>query len=311
MFETNATSRTQGSNSLDDEHQPRDQPQEQKSMAEAPARWSRLKKLGMEPPFRLCVRSFLKRLPVSVSTRAFWDISDRPHYLLGVLFAARQALEVNVREISVIEFGVAGGNGLLILQKEAEAVEKELGVSIKVYGFDNGAEGLPELIGDYRDHPDMWRPGDFPMDESLLRSKLSPRTTLILGDVKTTVSTFYNDLRVPPVGFISVDLDLYSSTTHALRILSNPEKRALDHVPIYFDDVAEAPNHRFAGELLAIDEFNEANTHVKIDQWRGIKVGRPFPEAWFCERMFMAHDLQAISGKAIDRHPEKLSIYGR
>jgi len=262
----------------------------------------------MEPPFRLFVRALLKRFPVSVSTRAFWDISNRPPYLLGVLFGARRALEENVREISVIEFGVAGGNGLLVLEEEAEAVEKELGVSIKVYGFDNGAEGLPDFIGDYRDHPDMWRPGDFPMDESLLRSKLSPRTTLILGDVKKTTSAFYNDPRVPPVGFIAVDLDLYSSTTHALRILSTPERRALNHVPIYFDDVAEAPNHRFAGELLAIEEFNEANTHVKIDQWRGLKVGRPFPEAWFHERMFMAHDLEAISNRAIDRNPVKLPL---
>jgi hypothetical protein len=226
-----------------------------------------------------------------------------------VLFGAQRALQENIREISVIEFGVAGGNGLLVLQKEAEAVEKEIGVSIKVYGFDNGGEGLPDFIGDYRDHPDMWRPGDFPMDESLLRSKLSPRTELILGDVKKTVSTFYNDPQVPPVGFISVDLDLYSSTTHALRILSVPERRILNHVPVYFDDVAAPLNHRFAGELLAIDEFNEANTHVKIDQWRGLKVGRPFSDAWFHERMFMAHDLEAISGRTIDRSPVRLALH--
>jgi hypothetical protein len=271
---------THGPNSLDDERRPEKHVQGQRRVAGAPARWSRLKKLGMEPPFRLFVRALLKRLPVSVTTRALWDISNRPAYLLGLLFGAQRALEEGVREISVIEFGVAGGSGLLILQQEAEAVEKELGVSIRVYGFDNGAEGLPEFIGDYRDHPDMWRPGDFPMDESLLKSKLAPRTTLILGDVTRTVSTFYNDPQVPPVGFVAFDLDLYSSTTQALRILSMPEKRVLDHVPIYFDE------------------------------WRGLKIGRPFPEAWYCERMFMAHDLEAISRKAIDRNPVKLPLQG-
>ena len=42
------------------------------------------------------------------------------------------------------------------------------------------------------------------------------------------------------------------------------------HLPMYFDDVKRIFNHRFAGELLAIDEFNAMNENVKIDRWRGI-----------------------------------------
>ena len=93
---------------------------------------------------------------------------------------------------------------------------------IRVYGFDNGPAGLPAFIGDHRDHPDKWQPGDFPMDEALLRSRLGRRTTLVLGNVAETVPRFFDDPDVPPVGFIAFDLDLYSSTTHALRILSLP-----------------------------------------------------------------------------------------
>jgi hypothetical protein len=182
-------------------------------------RWRRLKKLAMEPPFRLFAQYLLKRLPVSVPTRALWDISDRPAYLLGLIFAASQAQQEGLRAFSAIEFGVASGSGLLALQREAEAVEAHTGISIQVYGFDKGAGGLPELIGDYRDYRDMWRPGDFPMDEALLEPLLSPRTRLILGDVRDTVPTFFDDPQVPPVGFVSIDLDLYSSTTHALRVL--------------------------------------------------------------------------------------------
>ena len=228
----------------------------------------RLKKLGMEPPFRLFVRGLLRLLPVSVSTRALWDLSERPHYLLGVISAARRALRDGVPAVSVIEFGVAGGNGLLVLEREAARVEKELGVAIKVYGFDNGEEGMPSFIGDYRDHPDKWRPGDFPMDERRLRSRLSPRTTLILGNVESTVTAFYSDPRVPPIGFIAFDLDLYSSTTHALSVLSMPERRTLDHVALYFDDTEHSISHRFAGELLAVDEFNqfgEVRCPVEVD----------------------------------------------
>ncbi len=171
-----------------------------------------LKRLAMESPFRLFVRAVLKGLPVSATTRALWDISDRPAYLVGVHYAARRALREGVSAISVIEFGVAGGDGLLALEREAAAVEAELGVAIRVHGFDNGPTGLPEFIGDYRDHPDKWKPGDFPMDVDRLRSRLGPRTTLVLGDVAETVPGFFDDPRVPPIGFVAFDLDLYSST---------------------------------------------------------------------------------------------------
>jgi hypothetical protein len=261
----------------------------------------RLKRLAMEPPFRLFARALLKRLPVSTSTRARWDLSDRPPYLAGVLYAARRAMQERVGEVAVLEFGVAGGTGLLILEREAAAVEEELGVKIRVYGFDNGPAGLPAFIGDHRDHPDKWRPGDFPMDEALLRSRLGRRTTLVLGDVAESVPRFFDDPAVPPVGFIAFDLDLYSSTSQALRILSLPGRRTLDHVPLYFDDTEHSISHRFAGELLAIDEFNATAAHIKIDRWRGLEVDRPFPEVSYLRKMYMAHDLQAISARALDR----------
>ncbi len=261
----------------------------------------RMTRLAMEPPVRLIVRAVMRSLPLSVAIRALWDISDRPPYLVGLHHAARRAVREGQGAIAAIEFGVAGGEGLLVLEREAAAVERELGVTIRVYGFDNGPAGLPAFIGDHRDHPDKWKPGDFPMDEDLLRSKLSPRTTLVLGDVADTVPRFFDDPSVPPVGFVAFDLDLYSSTACALRILSLPGKRTLDHVAVYFDDVEHSISHRFAGELLAIDEFNRDTDDVKIDRWRGIESDRPFPEASFLRKMYMAHDLRAISSRVLGR----------
>src|SRR5947207_261742 len=105
--------------------------------------WSFLRRLSMEPPFRIITRALLKRLRVSAKTRALWEISKSPAYLLGLVTAAEEAHNQRVAEISAIEFGVAGGSGLLALQNEAEDVERETGVKIKVYGFDAGQEGLP------------------------------------------------------------------------------------------------------------------------------------------------------------------------
>lgn len=261
----------------------------------------------MEPPFHHFVRKALKIAGVSPSTRSLWDISERPPYLLGLVFAARQALREGTDAISVVEFGVAGGNGLVVLEREAAAVSREFGVAISVFGFDRG-NGLPEFIGDHRDHPDLWRPGDFPMDEAALRSRLLPTTRLFLGDVAETVPQFLEDRSIPPLGFISFDLDLYSSTSRALKILSAPEARILQCVALTFDDVDHARSHRFAGELLAIDEFNMNCPRVKIDLWRGLAQDRPFPVASYLRKMYMAHNLDSLAQTRLVREPVKLIL---
>lgn len=166
-----------------------------------------------------------------------------------------------------------------------------------------GQSGLPALIGDYRDSPEVWRQGDFPMDESRLRSRLSQRTVLILGNVRDTVDSFFDRYSPPPIGFISVDLDLYSSAKEALRILTLPTTRMLWHVPMYFDDITGIAVHRFAGELLAIQEFNDTNTAVKIDRWHGLGGGRPFPDQGYLGNIYIAHDLASISRARADRLP--------
>jgi hypothetical protein len=262
----------------------------------------RLNKFLMEPPFRLAVKALYTVLPVAVATRALWDVSPRPNYLNGVLLAATQAQQQGVAEIAVVEFGVAGGNGLVVLQDEAAAVEAATGVRIKVYGFDNGPAGLPEFIGDYRDHPDAWHPGDYPMDEARLRARLAPRTTLVLGNVRDTVPAFLRDGTAPPIGFVSVDVDLYSSTIQALQIFSGPGAKMLHRTFIYLDDIELLFAHRFAGELLAVEEFNQTCEKIKIDRLRGFNVDRPFPEKSYLRMMYVAHDLHAISRAATPHH---------
>jgi len=269
--------------------------------------WNAVARLSHEPPFRLVTRFMLKQFPVSAQTRARWDISDRPAYLLGLATAAEQAVVEKRKAISAIEFGVAGGRGLLALQREAEEVEKEYGVAIKVYGFDLKI-GLPELIGDYRDHPEKFRSGDFPMDEEKLRSKLNSRTALLLGNVRDTVNRFFEEHRPPPIGFVSFDMDLYSSTRDAFRLFTHASKQMLVHTPLYFDDLGSFTYHDHAGELLAIHEFNEQDYSVKIHPWAGVRDGRPFREAPYLGHMFMAHDLAGASKVVLDRPPGTLPL---
>jgi len=262
----------------------------------------------MEPPFRILARAALGRFKLSSKERALWDLSTRPPYLLGIVAAAAQAQRQKVREISVIEFGVAGGAGLVAMQEEAAAVEADSGIAIRVYGFDMGPTGLPSFIGDYRDHPDEWKSGDFPMNLEALKARLTARTTLVLGNIGKTAPTFFENYAPPPVGFVSIDLDLYSSTRDAFSIFLSPTKRMLWHTPMYFDDIGFMFTHRFAGELLAIDEFNACSAGVRIDKWHGVRSGRPFPERPYLEQMYVAHDIQATSAVELDREPGTLPL---
>ena len=170
-------------------------------------------------------------------------------------------------EFSVLEFGVAGGNGLLALEKIAISCEQITGVKIDVYGFDTGV-GLPKPV-DYRDSPNLFSENDFPMDVEKLRGQLQ-RARLLLGPVKDTIHDFTNSCPAP-VAFVAFDLDLYSSTVQAFQLFEAPHSILLPRIWCYFDDGMGATHSDFAGERLAIAEFNVAHQMRKISPVYGLK----------------------------------------
>ena len=212
----------------------------------------------------------------------------RSQYGFGLLQAGRLAARLGMKRISAIEFGVAGGNGLLGLENHARSVTRETGVEIEIYGFDSSS-GLP-APDDYRDMPYAWEQGFYAMDVEKLRNRLTS-AKLVLGDVRETVPSF-GESNPAPIGFISFDLDYYSSTTAALRILDLPFETLLPRVFCYFDDVAGGPAYcynEFTGELLAINEFNQAHEDRKLTRIAGLRHNfRSLPALWH-EQMYVAH----------------------
>ena len=150
----------------------------------------------------------------------------RAHFAWGLLSAAHLAQRLEIRRISVIEFGVAGGNGLVALEQVAKDIEPLYRIGIDVYGFDTGV-GLPKPA-DYRDLPNLYRESGFRMDEVKLRARLTG-ARLILGDVNETIGPFLAS-RPAPVGFVSVDVDLYSSTMSALKLFDGETVALLPRV---------------------------------------------------------------------------------
>jgi hypothetical protein len=228
-----------------------------------------------------------------------------PNYLYGLLCAARTAGATREKEFTAIEFGVAGGNGLVAMEQHAAAVEQLWNVRIHVVGFDTSS-GLPQRT-DPRDCPFSFRGGEFRMDEGKLRARLR-RAELRLGDVADTVRNFASE-EFPPIGFVSNDLDLYTSTRDSFHLLSIEHSRLLPRVTMYFDDLQGYPYTTVTGEWAAIQEFNTASEPRKIGQIYGLKyhIGRRYRLAAWPDAFFVLHvfDHPEYSSQEISPYPDE------
>jgi hypothetical protein len=214
-------------------------------------------------------------------------VQSRSQYLWGTLLAARVAKALGLPRISVLEFGVAGGNGLLALERAAAAAGELIGVGIDVYGFDTGA-GMPVPV-DHRDLPWLIEPGWFEMDEPALRARLST-AELVLGPVAETVPAFAAGEHTP-IGFVAFDLDYYSATIDAFGLLAGATDRLLPRVTCYFDDLFGYGWSDFNGERAAIADFNAAHEQRKIGKVHGLRYSLPESQhtlAWH-EQIYLLH----------------------
>ena len=186
---------------------------------------------------------------------------DFPQYAYGLTLACIQAKLLGIQSISALELGVAGGNGILELERLAQILYKKTDVFVDVFGFDLGT-GMPAPQG-FRDSPYIWQEGFFKMDYTKLVSNLK-MARLIIGDIGETASTFLSKYLQHPIGFISFDLDYYSSTKKAFDslICCKADKYFLPRTLSYFDDTVgphEEFHCNFTGEMLAIKEFNTSS----------------------------------------------------
>ena len=190
----------------------------------------------------------------------------------------------------------------------SKVVTKETGVKIRVAGFDTGT-GMPPST-DYRDYPDKYQKGDFPMvDYEKLKSELSENAEIIIGDVDDTVDSFRNKLTNKcPVGFVAIDVDTYTSTKSALRVFESEPEHYLPMTISYFDDCScRSHFNRFCGELLAIDEFNSEHELRKLDIDRGVwnshrQIG---PQLWY-ERVYILHVFEHAKKRELKKRSAKI-----
>ena len=118
-----------------------------------------LRIIGYDKPLRA---AFLKYLSLKFKT-------FRPHYESILLESTKEAKKLGYREISVLELGVAGGNGIISLENYKKKIEKLTGVKINIFGFDYG-EGLPTSNNQF-DLPFLWSDGDYKVNKEKLKKK--------------------------------------------------------------------------------------------------------------------------------------------
>jgi hypothetical protein len=225
-------------------------------------------------------------------------ICDRRRgYAWGVVQAAAFGKVLGFARISAIELGVGGGAGLISLERIAARAAELSGVGIDVYGFDTGT-GLPKPV-DYRDSPSMWFEGQCPMNPEHVARQLRT-ASLRLGHVRDTIPRFLAG-PIAPVGFISFDLDLYSSTVDAMALLRAEDRALLPRIPCYFDNILGHGYSDFTGERLAISEFN-ASPMRKISLIHGLRhfVPKAYRDdrCWDC--MFFAHIFEHRLNATVD-----------
>lgn len=239
---------------------------------------------------RKIVTALWRRIPIgSYTLRIACDAVERPHYAYAIHEAAKLAKQLGFAKFSIVEFGVAGGNGLVAMEKIAGKIEKALDIEIEIYGFDAGG-GLPQPV-DYRDLPYEYGGGQYAMDEAKLRARLG-RAKLILGDVKDTVADFFESHGPAPIGFVAIDLDFYSSTLNALKIFDAGPENLLPRVFCYLDDTVGPDwvlSNEWVGELAAVKEFNERHERRKIAPIHGLGHKRVVRSDWN-DTLFAFHD---------------------
>jgi hypothetical protein len=268
--------------------------------------WRRIYYERLTEPLHLNALSLLVGVFGSFRLKVEYDLVIRHYNAYGILKAADHAKALNLPGVTVVEFGVAAGAGLVNMCLIAEKVSRITGVAIKVVGFDTGT-GMPGPY-DFRDHPDLYREGDFPSDLGALRRILPANGHLVLGELSKTVPTFLKEqlTEQSPLGYAVVDVDYYSSTVDALKLFGGHSSAYLPTVSVYLDDIHFEVHNPYAGELLAVREFNERTKFRKICRHEFLECSRLFRRAEWIKHMFILQVMDHPARQAAYKGPQSL-----
>lgn len=226
----------------------------------------------------------------NIGLKIFRNEIDRPGYAYGLWLATIQAAKLSIPRLTVIEFGVAYGHGLINLCNICSMITESTEIQFEIFGFDSDV-GMP-TISDYKDHPEIWRTGQFLSDHNKIRESLTTNAKLISGNIKDTLAEFIksNVHENAPIGFVSVDVDLYSSAKQCFELFKSGSPACwLPTTIVWMDDINDLLTcNNWAGEALAIREFNSENEFRKLQE---LRIRQNHPAAGWHDHIYGLHVL--------------------
>jgi hypothetical protein len=256
-----------------------------------PKRLGRVIYERLPEPLHLNVLSIFVALFGNYRMRIACDLVVRQQYAFSLLKTAELAMAQGLKSVTVIEFGVAAGAGLVNICDICRNITKVTGIDFQIFGFDSGV-GMPPPR-DHRDHPEVFSEGSFPLiDRSALMRALPHNARLILGDIQETLPDFMAGLSASsPVGFVVIDVDYYWSAKECLKVFLGAADNYLPWTLVYLDDIGFESSNPWAGELLAVREFNEENEMRKIHLFEGLRHKRLFKHTSWFDQVYLLHVL--------------------
>ena len=98
--------------------------------------WDRIFLERLSEPLHLNFLSLFIKLFGNYEKQIEWDLVLKQQHSYGILKAAKLAKKLKMDSISVIEFGVANGTGIINIQQICSKITKLLDIKFDIYGFD-------------------------------------------------------------------------------------------------------------------------------------------------------------------------------
>lgn len=207
--------------------------------------------------------SYLFFRPHQFSTSINYNFSDEKLKFMHLLEAVNYTRVALLPQV-YMEFGCHSARTFSAAVNAAKYLNME---EMNFYAFDSFM-GLPKTNAA---DDGVFESGEFKTSIEDFRNKLKRKTGVYL-DSSNIIPGFFSDsltsqlqLRMPKVGVVHIDVDLYSSTIEVLNFI---KPLLVVGTVLIFDDYYCFPPDGSKGEMRALLEFCEDNPSIKVKEWK-------------------------------------------
>ncbi len=182
----------------------------------------------------------------------------RPYYALGMLLAANQALNLGLNKLSVLELSIDDYSGLQDLLQHKVDIESVMPIKFEIIHLNAGRKNFNKC-NNIRDRLDFF---------NVIKNSTIKKNVKKNSDIRIFKKNYARDLDLikkkikNPLGFLIFDINNFTLTNQAFKILNISNKKILPKPLLYFDHFYRSSE--FEGEFYSIKKFNDKNRLKKI-----------------------------------------------